>query len=292
MTIAPLLTTPEGIAAETADPEALIQEARARQRQRRIRLLLAGVALVAVGGGLYGGFSGGTSHPPTIPAIERNFTTALAKARTTLVLRLRIHRTHRPLSTDATEWVNLTNGQKRTRDYDASGARQSDTDFSYSNSAPYGGYWATSLTIAYSSKTWSTTRPFYVCGGTSGQIVHCTPHPSPAAACGCDIDPFTNYPVGSPPHISLLGEQTIDGQSTFHLRFVVTGFLAYTADLWIDRATYLPVHETVSSPTKSRRDQPTVTTTNDFTWLPRTSGNLAQLKVAIPSGFKHTAAPR
>jgi hypothetical protein len=182
----------------------------------------------------------GTNQPPAIPVIERNLAHALAKSRTTLILRLHKHRTRTPQHVNAVEWVDLANGRSRVRWYDASGRLTSDTSRSY-----------------------------------SGKL--------PSAACGCDLDPFTNF-LPTEPRVSLLGQQTIDRKPTVHLRFTVTGGpVPSTTDIWIDRSTYLPVREqvgfrqTTGNSQRRRQIGPTITTTNDFTWLPRTSANLAHL---------------
>ena len=62
------------------------------------------------------------------------------------------------------------------------------------------------------------------------------------------------------------------------VRFTITGGpLRSTTDIWINRSTYLPVREKLVVPETSFNRRPTYTVTNDFTWLPRTSANLAQL---------------
>src|SRR5215475_706837 len=89
MTVAPPRTTSRPVqSASPAAPEALIEEARARQRRRRFRLLVAAIVLAAVGGGIFGGFGGTAQHPPTIPVLERNLAGALARTKTTLVMRM------------------------------------------------------------------------------------------------------------------------------------------------------------------------------------------------------------
>src|SRR5262249_40759208 len=102
-----------------------------------------------------------------------------------------------------------------------------------------------------------------------------------SAACGCDLDPFTNFPKDAL-HVSLLGDETIDGQPTFHLRFTVKQSIGpSTTDFWVNRSTYLPVHSRVVYRVAARfnngRPGPTMTTTDRFTWLRRTSDNLAHL---------------
>jgi hypothetical protein len=85
------------------------------------------------------------------------------------------------------------------------------------------------------------------------------------------------------PDIALVGQETIDGQPTFHLAFSVTRPEPSTTDLWINSSTYLPVHEKIVVPRSH-------TVTNDFTWLPRTHANLTRLTTAIPHGFKLSEA--
>ncbi len=277
----------------SSDPEALIPEARARQRQRRARLIIAAVILAALAGGIYGGFGGAANQPPTIPAIESNLASALAKAQTTLLVRYRRHRTKTP---DAPafqiELVDLANGQQRALDYDASGHLTTATSRFYSAPPTVGPMATRTVTVAYDSKTWSVSTGLMECGG-SGQASHCTQPPLPTSACGCDLDPFTNFP-GRALHVSLLGEQTIDGHPTFHLRFAVTGgpLGPSTTNFWIDQSTHLPVRSNVvyRAAPGNRQLGPTQSTTDDFTWLPRTSANLGQLTIAIPRGFKHTSA--
>jgi hypothetical protein len=180
---------------------------------------------------------------PTIPVIERYLASALTKAKTTQVVRFSRHRTRTPGSpVDQVQWVNLANGHRRILDYDATGRLTSNTSFSPSNKTPNGRW-------------------------------------NPSGACGCDLDPFINFP-GRALHVSLLADQTIDGQPTFHLRFTVTGGMQpSTTDFWINRSTHLPVHSKIVYREVRGNGQlgPTMSTTDKFTWLPRTSANLAHL---------------
>jgi hypothetical protein len=98
-----------------------------------------------------------------------------------------------------------------------------------------------------------------------------------SAACGCDLNPFTNVP-GQALRVSQLGQGTIDGKPTFHLRFTITGgpYASTTTDIWIDRSTYLPVHQKVIQ-RGNQRNSHGHAVANDFTWLPRTRANLAQV---------------
>jgi hypothetical protein len=275
-------------------PDALIEEARQWQRRRRLRFIIAAVVLAALGSAIYGGFGGSPNPPPTIPVIERNLASALARSQTTLMLRVGYHRTTPPCDKDAcryvtaVEWVDLANGDQRWLDYDASGRLKIDTARTYSGTASEtasGFDPQNTLTVTYDSETWSVSSGTLECGGGGRG---CPVPPKPNGACNCDLDPFTNF--GTKPHVSLLGKQTIDRQPTFHLRFTIAGGpFASTTDFWINRSTYLPVHLKLVAPkTSVKNSLRPYAVTNDFTWLPRTSANLADLAPTIPRGFKRS----
>jgi hypothetical protein len=265
---------------EWSDPEALIPEARARQRRRRLGIAALLALLAAAGGGIYGGFGGGSTRPPAIPVIERNLAGALANTRTTLIMRMHKRRlTKTPQYASAIEWVDFATGRHRYLEYDASGRLKTEVAFSYAHQASPGDWYTHSLEVAPKAKTWSVETNLMQCGGDAQD--RCVIPLPPYEDCICDLDPSLNY--RTPPRVSLLGEQTIDGRSTFHLRYVVTGVLAATIDLWIDRSTYLPLHQKVVADQRI--------TINDFTWLPRTKANLARVTVAVPRGFVRSVYP-
>jgi hypothetical protein len=184
-------------------------------------------------------------NPPTIGGIEHNLGSALARAKTTQLLRFHRHRTKTPQApADQVVWVNLATGRRRMLNYDSSGHLTTSTSFS-GKSMP--------------RTAWNAS-----------------------AACGCDLDPFTNFPGQAIRSSKLLGGQTIGGRPTFHLRFTVREEIGpSTTDFWIDRSTYLPVRSRVVYRVAARfhsgRLGPPMTTTDRFTWLPRTSANVAHL---------------
>ena len=223
------------------------------------------------------------SEPPTISVIERNLANALAKARTTLIVRVHKHGTNTPQYVTAVEWVDLGNAQQRRLDYDGSGRLTTETSQTASGTAT-GPLTRTDVTVAYAPKTWSVMTSSVACGGYTGR--RCPLPPDPSAACGCDLDPFTDFPTA--PRVSLLGQETIDQRPTFHLRFIVTGVLRSTTDFWIDRSTYLPVRGKLVVPQTGIKGRHAHAVANDFTWLPRTPANLARFRVVIPHGFKRT----
>jgi hypothetical protein len=187
----------------------------------------------------------GADQPRTVAVIERKLASALEGAQTTLILRVNKHRTNTAGYVTAVEWVDLGDGQRHIVWRDSAGRVTGDTSRLRCDQLPFD--------------------------------QRCTMPPIPSAACGCDLDPFTNFP-GPTPQVALLGQETIDRQAAFHLRFTVTAWpYASTTDFWIDRSTYLPVHAKLVVPKTSVKGSRAYTVTNDFAWLPRTSGNLAQL---------------
>ena len=138
-------------------------------------------------------------------------------------------------------WIDLATGKRRALDYDASSHLKTGPSLSYYK-APYGEW-------------------------------------NPSGACGCDLDPFTNFP-GRTLNVLLLGDQMIDGQPTIHLRFTISGGPTRSrTDFWIDRSNHLPVRSKVvyGGILGNGQLEPTMSTTDEFTWLPRTIANLVQL---------------
>jgi YD repeat-containing protein len=180
--------------------------------------------------------------PPALWTIERNLADGLARAKTTQLLRYRRHRTKTPNApVNQVEWVDLSNGQRRGFDYDAAG-RLTGPSVTHPDGAP--------------NAKWN-----------------------PSGDCSCDLDPFTNFP-GQALQVTLLGNQTVDGQPTFHLRFTVTGGPVLSAiDYWIGRSTSLPVrsHVVYRAASVNGHLGPTMSTTDEFNWFPRTNANLARL---------------
>lgn len=159
---------------------------------------------------------------------------------------MRFHRQRTPGARGyEVDWIDLASGQRRALDYDASGKLMP--------GRPLPDYMASA-------------------GGWN-----------PSGACGCDLDPFIDFPQQAQLRVSLLGDQTIDGRATLHLRFTVTGGVQpSTTQFWIDRITYLPVRSKVVYGGNLVDGQRTSikSTTDQFSWLPRTSANLAHLNVA------------
>jgi YD repeat-containing protein len=203
--------------------------------------VLAAFLLGSVGSGICSASGRAANVPSAIGGIERNLGSALARAETKQLLRFHRHRVNTSdAPVDQVVWVNLATGQRRVLDYDASGRLTSNT---------------------LSSPTKSPNAK-----------------PNASGVCTCDLDPFTNFREQEL-HTSLLGDQTIDGKPTFHLRFTVTGGMEpSTTDFWINRSTYLPLRSKVVYRVRGNGQLgPNMTTTDQFIWLPRTSANLAEL---------------
>jgi len=85
---------------------------------------------------------------------------------------------------------------------------------------------------------------------------------------------------------SLAGHSVIDGRQALRLVSTTTtsGLHPVTkpTTLWVDATTYLPIQSTSTGH---------VTDTTVFAWLPATAANQAVLKIAVPTGFQHVAAP-
>lgn len=75
--------------------------------------------------------------------------------------------------------------------------------------------------------------------------------------------------------LTLVGEETLDGKATVHLKWVPVP--QSTVDFWVDADSYLPVRKISSGPK--------ATDTVDFEWLPRTAENLAKLEVSAPADY-------
>ena len=182
---------------------------------------------------------------PTVSAIERGLANALANAGETRILRVRKLRTNTPGYATAIEWVDLGTGRQRIVWHNASGRVTRDSSRS-------------------------------ACRPSASRT--CQSPPDPNGACGCDLDPFTNFPTTQKLRIARLAQQMIGGKRTFHLRFTeIGGYWALdTTDIWIDRNTYLPVREKLLAP-KTKYNPQRYTVTNSFTWLRRTRTNLGRL---------------
>jgi hypothetical protein len=85
---------------------------------------------------------------------------------------------------------------------------------------------------------------------------------------------------------NLAGHSVIDGRQALRLVSTTTtsGLHPVTkpTTLWVDAATYLPIQSTSTGH---------VTERTVFAWLPATAANQAVLKIAVPAGFQHVAAP-
>lgn len=85
---------------------------------------------------------------------------------------------------------------------------------------------------------------------------------------------------------NLAGHAIIDGRRALRLVSTTTtsGLHPVTkpTTLWVDATSYLPIQSTSTGH---------LTETTVFAWLPATVANQAVLKIAVPAGFQHVAAP-
>jgi len=87
-------------------------------------------------------------------------------------------------------------------------------------------------------------------------------------------------------HYNLAGHDIVDGRRALRLVSTTTtsGLHPVTkpTTLWVDATSYLPIQSTSTGH---------LTETSVFAWLPATAANQAVLKIAVPAGFQHIAAP-
>jgi hypothetical protein len=79
------------------------------------------------------------------------------------------------------------------------------------------------------------------------------------------------------------GTQVVDGITTYEMSRSIEG---RSFSLWINQSTDLPVQVEMNDP-----GNPSGSYTSTATWIEPTQSNLAGLKVPIPGGFTHAAAP-
>ncbi|MFI6758769.1 hypothetical protein ACIBF5_06440 [Micromonospora sp. NPDC050417] len=109
--------------------------------------------------------------------------------------------------------------------------------------------------------------------GPNGERVE---KPTGKKSVGPLIDPQELQDALASGTLTLVGEESLNGKATVHLRWIpVPGA---TTDIWVDADTYLPVRKTSAGPKAS--DQ------TNFEWLPRTPENLAKVEGAAPADYK------
>jgi hypothetical protein len=106
--------------------------------------------------------------------------------------------------------------------------------------------------------------------------------PKPVSAVPDPTDPDAMQKAVANGTVQLLGHETVGGVDTLHLRLFAVQ-RGYRLDLWVDARTFLPIAETATVISAST-DEASVRT--EYTWLPRTSGNLAHLVLTPPPGFQ------
>lgn len=246
--------TPTMAAAMVSDDErdavlrAIVSSGEARRPQlsdRRVRWSLAGIAVV-------GGFIAAlvlalAGHAPSeqLPSTSYVLTAtrhALADKRQGIV---RISVTT-PGSSLTVDWFDIANNDSRTDVYQ--GGRLQLTSYVVN---------ARQVNLDYTTKTWSSTPPGSVVIGGFGLTRQ-----------GIERD-LTNGTF------RLAGSQTLAGVKAL----VLTGTSGGEIDrLWIDKSTYLPVRQTLST-------KHGVNATMRYSWYPSTAKLRKIFVVTVPSGF-------
>ena len=247
--------------------DAMGSEDRARPRPRRSRprhgswfLAIAGAAAAAViGVAMVPGWLSAprpSPHPPGVAPGTSAVLTAVTKALAGTGGDIEeVRSTVSVVGLDSTAWVDLTTGACRT---DTSvGAKPTLTVFVENGQA---------VIIDHANRQWWSR---------DSEGVSCAP-----------LTPQTIEQDVASGRYSLAGHGIIDGRRALRLvSTTATSGLHHVTKpttLWVDATTYLPVQSTSTGH---------VTDKTVFAWLPATVSNRAVLKIAVPAGFQHIAAP-
>ncbi|RKR89985.1 hypothetical protein BDK92_4349 [Micromonospora pisi] len=170
-------------------------------------------------------------------------------------------------------WVDTKTGRERTDETElASNSRTTVFKTGNGNDA---------IVIDHQKKKWWNDQIAALPAGvevtvTTGPNGERIETPTGKKAVGPLIDPKELQDALAGGTLTLVGEESLDGRATVHLRWVpVPGS---TTDIWVDADTYLPVRKTSAGPKASDEI--------NFEWLPRTPENLAKVEGAAPADYK------
>ncbi len=234
--------------------------ARWRPRRGGWFLAIAGAAAAAViGVAVVSGWLSSprtSSHPPGVAPGTSAVLTAVTRALAGTSGDIEeVRSTVLAVQLDSTAWVDIATGACRTDT--AVGGKPTLTVFVEDGHA---------VIVDYGHRQWWSR---------SSEGVTCAP-----------LTPQTIEQDVAAGRYSLAGHAIIDGRRALRLVSTTTtsGLHPVTklTTLWVDATTYLPIQSTSTGH---------VTEKTVFAWLPATASNRAVLKIAVPAGFRHAAAP-
>jgi len=292
------ITSPPVIGAPAApdrDPEALIPEARARQRKRRIRLGLLGAAMaVVVGGGAWIVNDSG-SGVLTVNQIAAREAVALERANQ-LIVRLKADTRYGYSVT----WADFAKLQTRTiNDLVPSQPRTERVEKYFVTGRVVVGSVTTGQVTYGHPRTWTTYDVPQLPKGLGDTLQGAAT--IPAALLGASaitgagaVAVLGPLRYGSRWVYRLVGTDEVNGQSAVELqaRMPTSQLTALSSqlrpfwaearfDVWISAKSYLPIREQIYNGAR-------LGATVNLTWLPGTKANLSLLNIKAPPGTPHS----
>jgi hypothetical protein len=137
---------------------------------------------------------------------------------------------------------------------------------------------STVVWVDYAARTWFSF--------TRDPVPAAVVSPVPAddsVALGAYSDPSNLRAAVDKGWLTVIGQDSVNGAQTTHLRLSITSPKAVDIDVWLDDATYLPIRMVDGTP--GYRDS------MELSWMPRTAANLAELTLSAPAGFTRAPVP-
>jgi hypothetical protein len=292
----------EGMERFTADlraPAGLTHRiARRRRRRLVLRSMTGGVAVLAAGAAallviVLPGVSGTDRTAVETAYVVKNVSNALSAAAPGTIAQMTITTSGGPNGTStAQEWSN--GSEWRSVTYSSPGHPAYDDGYSTAS-----GY----TLVSYLTRTWAREaglgRPFQPAPGSPAFKGGCGPGNGPLPMLFRLGLPGTSTYASSLPatiatelhaavscgSLTVAGRQTVNGTEAIELQSRSGSPVSET--IWVSPSTYLPVRLVISNAGLSPFRQAA-----DFTWLPPTAQNLANLTVPVPAGFRKVELPQ